>query len=70
MKARALIAGASFGAETVKAMCLACYEVWVRLAPIASDALGEADVMRMRLSFLSPSRATRTLRPSKSTPST
>jgi len=43
-----LIAGASFGPETVKAMCLACYEVWVRLAPIASDALGEADVMRMR----------------------
>ena len=49
MKARALIEGASFGPETVKAMCPAFDEAWVRLAPIASDFLGEAEAARMRL---------------------
>lgn len=49
MKARALIEGASFGSETVKAMCDAFDQIWVRIAPSFSDVPGEIEAVRIRL---------------------
>ena len=49
MKARALIEGASFGSETLNAMCEAFDQIWVRIAPSFSDVPGEIDAARMRL---------------------
>jgi hypothetical protein len=49
MEARALIEGASFGPETVKAICEAFDQTWARLAPIFSDVPGEIETARIRL---------------------
>jgi hypothetical protein len=48
-EARALIEGASFGPETVKAICEAFDQTWARLAPIFSDVPGEIETVRIRL---------------------
>ena len=56
MKARALIDGASFGPETVKAMGEAFDRAWARIAPTFSDK--EVETARLMLAELMLSIAT------------
>ena len=49
MKARALIGGASFGAETVKAMGEAFDEAWARMAPTFGNVWRATIRMRLRI---------------------
>src|SRR5262245_17236476 len=49
MNARALIDGAAFDAETVKAMGEAFDQAWVRIAPTFGNILQEVEAARIRL---------------------
>jgi hypothetical protein len=49
VKARALIDGASFGPETIKAMRHAFNEAWVRMAPTFGNIPQEVETARRRL---------------------
>jgi hypothetical protein len=58
MKARALIDGASFGAETVKAMGEAFDQAWVRIAPTFDNVPEEIEGARLMLAEMILSVAT------------
>jgi hypothetical protein len=49
MKARALIDGASFGPETMKAMWEAFNEAWARMAATFGNVPQEVEIARLRL---------------------
>ena len=49
MKARALIEGASFGPETVKAMGAAFDQAWARVVRIYGDSPDQVEAARLRL---------------------
>jgi hypothetical protein len=66
MKARALIDGAAFGPETVKAMGEAFDQAWAGIAPIFGNMPHEVEAARIRQAetYPLPAREARTLRPS------
>jgi len=49
MRARALVDGAVFGAETVKAMGAAFDQAWARMAPTFGNIPQEVETARLRL---------------------
>jgi hypothetical protein len=49
MRARALIDGAQFGVETMKAMGAAFDQAWTRMAPIFGNIPQEVETARLRL---------------------